>query len=102
VTTAGIIHDYGPNSTLGENTDDTEGSVMFELGGKEFCPRTSASMIWENKVLNFYAFGWGPLVVKRYMEGEQLVWEYLDGSITKMNRLCTLPEDQRAPLQRRR
>ena len=32
VTSSGIIHDYGPNSTAGLNTDDTEGSVLFTAG----------------------------------------------------------------------
>ena len=59
VTSAGLIHDYGPNSTGGLNTNDTEGSVLFTLAGEEHCMRTSASMIWEDDVLNFYAFGWG-------------------------------------------
>ena len=43
VTAAGIIHDYGPNSTAGLNTDDTEGAVLFTVGDREFCPRTSAA-----------------------------------------------------------
>lgn len=100
VTSAGIIHDYGPNSTAGLNTNDTEGSVLFTAGDREFCMRSSASMIWEDGVLNFYVFGWGPLVVKRYRDGEQLVWEYADGSSTRMDRLCHLPEDQRVPAPR--
>jgi len=54
-------------------------------------------MIWNNKVLDFHVFGWGPVVVRRYLEGEQLVWEYADGSTTHMNRICILPEDQRIP-----
>ena len=33
----------------------------------------SASMIWEEKVLNFYVFGWGPKVVRRYREDDLLV-----------------------------
>ena len=41
VTAAGIIHDYGPNSTAGLNTNDTEGSVSFTIGNQEYCPRTS-------------------------------------------------------------
>ncbi len=41
VTSSGIIHDYGPNSTLGENTNDTEGGVLFTIGEREYCPRTS-------------------------------------------------------------
>ncbi|MFT5612421.1 MAG: hypothetical protein ACI9LU_002931, partial [Polaribacter sp.] len=48
----------------------------------------------------FHAFGWGPLVVKRYLDGEQLVWEYVDGSTTHMNRLCTLPEEHKTPKPR--
>jgi len=96
VTTSGIIHDYGPNSTLGENTNDTEG-VAFRLGGRTFCPRTSASMIWNQGVLDFHAFGWGPVVVRRYLKEDQLVWEYLNGSVTTMNRVCTLPESEITP-----
>lgn len=58
ITSSGIIHDYGPNSTLGENTNDTEGlAVGFRIGNRAFCPRTSASMIWNNGVLDFHAGG---------------------------------------------
>ena len=100
VTAAGLIHDYGPNSTGGLNTNDTEGSVLFTLAGKEHCMRTSTSMIWENKMLNFYVFGWGPRVVRRYRDGDELVWEYADGSVTRMERLCTLPEKHKVPTPR--
>ncbi len=100
VTSSGIIHDFGPNSTLGENTSDTEGAVLFTVGAREFCPRTSASMIWNDGVLDFHAFGWGPVVVRRYLDGDQLVWEYADGSVTRMDRICTLPEDQKVPRAR--
>ncbi len=102
VTAAGIIHDYGPNSTAGLNTDDTEGSVLFVLGDREYCGRISASMIWNNGVLDFHVFGWGPVVVRRYLDGEQLVWEYADGSKTLMDRICTLPEDHKTPRPRGR
>jgi hypothetical protein len=100
ITSSGIIHDAGPNSTLGENSNDTEGSVLFIMGDREFCPRTSANMIWSDGVLDFHVFGWGPVVVKRYRDGEQLIWEYADGSITRMDRICTLPEDQKVPRPR--
>ena len=102
VTAAGIIHDYGPNSTLHPNTDDTEGSVLFTIGDKEYCPRTSASMIWNSGVLDFHAFGWGPVVVRRYLEAEQMVWEYADGSVTRMDRLCQLPDAHKIPRPRGR
>ena len=100
ITAAGIIHDFGPNSTLGENTDDTQGSVLFTIGDKAYCPRTSASMIWNNGILEFHAFGWGPVVVRRYLDGAQLVWEYADGSVTRMNRICELPPQNRVPRPR--
>jgi len=102
VTSSGIIHDAGPNSTLGETTNDTEGGVLFTVGEREYCPRTSASMIWNDDVLDFHVFGWGPVVVNRYLDGEQLIWEYADGSTTRMDRLCTLPEDEKTPTPRGR
>ncbi|MBW2280912.1 MAG: hypothetical protein JRG82_09210 [Deltaproteobacteria bacterium] len=100
VTAAGLIHDSGPNSTLGETTNDTEGAVLFTAGEREFCPRTSASMVWNEGVLEFNVFGWGPVVVRRYPEGDELIWEYADGSVTRMKRICTLPESHRVPRPR--
>ena len=100
ITAAGIIHDYGPNSTAGLNTNDTEGGVTFTIGDKAYCPRTSAAMIWQDKVLNFHALGWGPVVVRRYMDGDQLIWEYADGSITRMDRICQLPQEHKIPRTR--
>jgi hypothetical protein len=100
VTSSGIIHDYGPNSTLPLNTNDTEGAVIFTIGATEYCPRTSASMIWNSGVLDFHVFGWGPVVVRRYLDGDQLIWEYADGSITRMDRICRLPDTHRIPKPR--
>ena len=100
ITSSGIIHDYGPNSTLDLNTNDTEGAVVFTIGDREYCPRTSASKIWNDGVLDFHVFGWGPVVVRRYLDGEQLVWEYADGSVTRMDRICQLPEAHRIPRPR--
>ena len=100
VTAAGVIHDGGPNSSGGLTTNDTEGAVLFTLGGQEYCPRTSAGMIWNEGVLDFHVFGWGPVVVRRYLEGEQLIWEYADGSITRLDRLCQLPQEHKQPRPR--
>lgn len=100
VTASGVIHDYGPNRTAGLNTNDTQGAVLFTINDKAFCPRTSASMIWENGVLNFYVFGWGPRVVRRYPDAEQVVWEYADGTTTRMDRICTLPPQHKTPTPR--
>lgn len=100
VTSSGLIHDSGPNSTGGLTTNDTEGAVMFMLGDREYCPRTSAEMVWNQGVLDFHVFGWGPVVVRRYLETDQLVWEYADGTTTRMTRICRLPEDQKVPKAR--
>lgn len=100
VTSSGIIHDSGPNSTGGFTSNDTEGAVVFTIGGTEYCPRTSAGMVWNQNVLEFRVFGWGPIAVRRYLDGKQLVWEYADGSTTRMNRICALPEDQKIPAPR--
>ena len=102
ITTSGIIHDAGPNSTAHPNTNDTEGSVLFTIGEKEYCSRTSASKVWNEGVLDFHVFGWGPVVVRRYLDGDQLIWEYADGSITRMDRICALPENQKVPRPRGR
>jgi hypothetical protein len=102
VTTNGLIHDSGPNSTGGLTTNDTEGAVLFTIGDREYCPRTSAGMYWNGGVLDFRVFGWGPVVVRRYPDGEQLVWEYLDGSVTRMDRICRLPETHEVPTPRGR
>ena len=100
ITTSGVIHDAGPNSTGGSSSNDTEGSVLFTLGDTEYCPRTSADARWNDGVLDFHVFGWGPVVVQRYLEGEQLVWEYADGSVTRMNRICKLPNAYKTPAPR--
>ena len=100
ITSSGIIHDSGPNSTAHPNTNDTEGGVLFTIGEREYCPRTSASKIWNDGVLDFHVFGWGPVVVRRYLDGEQLIWEYADGSVTRMDRICQLPEEHKFPKPR--
>ena len=100
ITSSGVIHDGGPNSTGGVTTNDTEGGVVFIVGDTEYCPRTSAGMVWNEGVLDFHVLGWGPVVVRRYLQGEQLVWEYADGSTTRMDRLCHLPEAHKVPAPR--
>jgi len=100
ITSSGVIHDKGPNSTGGSTSNDTEGGVVFTIGDTEYCPRTSADVRWNKGVLDFHVLGWGPVVVRRYLEGEQLVWEYVDGSVTRMDRICTLPEAYKTPAPR--
>lgn len=96
ITTSGVIHDSGPNATAGLTTNDTFGP-LFSVAGRPLCPRTSALMVWNEGVLDFHAFGFGPVVVRRYRDGEQVVWEYLNGRVTRMNRICAVPETHRYP-----
>ena len=100
VTSSGIIHDAGPNSSGGLTSNDTEGAIFFKIGETHYCPRTTAGVTWNKKVLDFHIFGFGPVVVRRYRDGEQLIWEYADGSVTRLNRLCRLPEGHREPSPR--
>ena len=102
VTSSGVIHASGPNSTGGFNSNDTEGGVLSTIGDTEYCPRTSAGKFWNDGILDFRIFGWGPVVVQRYRDGEQMVWEYADGSVTHMDRLCQLPDAQKFPKPRGR
>jgi len=64
ITNSGIMRDGGPNSTLGETSNDTpnesEGGVTCTIGAREYCARTFAAMIWNNRKLDFLVFGWGP------------------------------------------
>ena len=62
--------------------------------------RTSASAVWRNSKLEFNAFGFGPVVVRRYRDGDNMIWEYADGSTTRMKRICTLPAEYKTPKPR--
>ena len=65
---------------------------------RECLLRTSASkMIWNDGLLDFHVFGWGPVVVRRHLYGDQLIWEYANGRVTRMDRIRTLPEDKKVP-----
>ena len=97
VTSSGLIHDSGLNSSGGYKSNDTAGNVTFLLGDQEYYPRTSAGMFWNKGVLDFKVFGWGLVVVRRYLSGEQLVWEYADGSTTYMDRIWELPDEHKTP-----
>ena len=57
-------------------------------------------MVWKKGVLDFRIFGWGPVVVKRYLEGDPLIWEYADDSVTTMDRMSRLPAEHRLPESR--
>jgi hypothetical protein len=41
--------------------------VLFMIGDTEYCPRTSTDVFWNEGMLDFRVFGWGSVVVKRYL-----------------------------------
>ena len=76
------------------------GAREFSFGSGRDRPFENGRHGIEQRVLEFHACGWGPVVVRRYRDGEQLVWEYVDGTVTRMERICTLPEEEKIPRPR--
>ena len=100
VTSLGVIHDYGPNTTSGFNTNDSQVSELLILAKDEYCIRASASMMWADEVLEFYVFGWCPRVMRCHREGHDLVWDYVNGSVTRMKKICILPKEKKSCAKR--
>jgi hypothetical protein len=86
VTSSGVIHDLTTDDDLAGASNDIE---PFTIAGKRFCHRSSATTAWKDGRLEFYALG-GPRVVQRYLEGDELVWEYPGAATTRMKRICQL------------
>lgn len=93
VTAAGIIHDLTTDDHLSGSSNDVEPMM---IGGKRICIRSSATTAWKDGRLEFYAFG-GPRVVQRYLEGNELIWEYPGNGRTRMKRICQLPDQVNYP-----
>jgi hypothetical protein len=91
VTSSGVIHDLTTDGKLAGASDDVR---PVSIGPFEFCIRTSATTKWREGRLEFYALG-GPHVVSRYLDGDELVWEYPGIGTTRMKRICKLPPDSR-------
>jgi len=87
VTSSGVVHDLTTDGKLSGASDDVS---PLRLGPFNFCIRTSATTEWKNGKLEFYALG-GPKVVSRYMQGDELLWDYPSFGTTRMKRICKLP-----------
>ena len=106
VRAPGGRHQQRPHSRLrpeqhpGREHQRHRGLRGFQNRGQALLPPNVGQHDLEPGVLDFHVFGWGPVVVRRYRDGEQLVFEYADGIVTRMERICTLPEEARVPRPR--
>lgn len=86
VTSSGIIHDFRTDGTLANGSRDIE---------PPRCINTFVSIDYDEAgVMNFHAFGLPFTIVKRWVEGEELVWTYpgIEGPV-RMKRICVVPEE---------
>jgi hypothetical protein len=81
VTSGGVIHDFRTDGTLKNGANDIEPPLNI---------RTWSSEEFVDGVLTHYAFGLIP-VVRRYLDGHELVWTYPGHGETRMKRICKLP-----------
>ena len=88
VTSAGIIHDFRTDGRLNNGVNDIEPPLNI---------RTWSSEKFIDGVLHHYAFGLIP-VVKRYLDGDELVWTYPGFGETRMKRICRLPRKSETDL----
>ena len=85
VTSSGIIHDFRTDGTLTNGSRDIE---------PPRCINTFVSIDYHDGVMEFHPFGLPYTVVKRWIEGDELVWTYpgIEGEV-RMKRICNLPAD---------
>lgn len=81
VTSSGIIHDMRADGTLANGANDVSPR----------CMRIFAAAEWVGGALELRPFG-GPFArVRRWLEGDELVWDYPGVGVTRMRRICTVP-----------
>jgi hypothetical protein len=87
VTSTGIIHDFRTDGSLANGSRDVEPPL---------CANTFVSVDYRDGVMEFHPFGLPNTVVRRWMDGEELVWTYprIEGEV-RMKRICELPPEHR-------
>lgn len=83
VTSAAIIHDMRADGTLRNGVTDINPNGCFRIW---------ASAQYLDGALVLHPFGQSFITVTRTLEGDELVWEYPSIGITRMRRICTLPD----------
>ncbi len=82
VTSGGIIHDIRTDGTLAHGANDVSAG----------CIRIRAAGEWVDESFHLRPFG-GPLaLVKRRLEGDELVWDYPVIGTVRMRRICQVPQ----------
>lgn len=83
VTAASIIHDFRTDNTMKNGAHDINPNGCFNI---------MAKMRWEEDGLKFRPYNLPIDMVTRSIEGNELVWKYANGDVTRMKRICKLPE----------
>ena len=85
VTTAGVIHDFRMDGTLKNGARDIQ----------SYCTNfASAIKVDAQGKVIFRLFDLFD-TVSRHLDGETMVFTFVDGTETRMSRICYLPEDRR-------
>lgn len=82
ITSSGIIHDMRADGTLQNGVNDVAASN---------CMRIFVAAEFNNGSLDLRPFDAPPVLVKRYLEGEEMVWEYA-GVVSRLERICSFSE----------
>lgn len=83
VTSGAIIHDMRADGTLRNGVNDINPNGCFRIW---------ASARYLDGALVLHPFGQSFITVTRTLEGDELVWEYPSIGVTRMKRICTLPD----------
>lgn len=83
VTSAGILHDFRMDGTLENGARDIQ-PPCFNFA-------TAIRVGDEGKVI-FRLFNLFD-AASRHMEGDDLIFTYVDGTLTRMKRICRVPPD---------
>lgn len=83
VSGASIIHDFRTDNTMANGARDINPNGCFNI---------MAKMRWEEDGLKFRPFNLPVDMVTRSLDGDDLIWKYADGDVTRLKRICKLPK----------
>jgi hypothetical protein len=83
VTSSGIIHDMRADGTLAKGANDINPNGCFRIW---------AAATYADGALVLRPLGQSLITVARHIEDGELVWRYPSQGITRMKRICRLPD----------